>query len=246
MFEIMDRDRSGQISVDEFWSTIGESNQTMLHQRIFQLLDSSNDGQLDFGEFLQACTTMAMFGPEELSKFVFSIFDPDGNGKITMEEFDELLLVLHSKNQYSFSTAAMFKQVDADDDGIMTYSEFTALVRKFPKFMFPAQALQVKIQSKVMGVAWWDRRFRLFQEAREDLRHGRDPTKDIQKAHEKKRLKDEKRKKAQERRSQRLQRFTDTVLHRRKKYKNEQEEKLQKRKHKHRKGNEPKPKSPKK
>jgi Ca2+-binding EF-hand superfamily protein len=214
IFDLMDRDQSGEISLDEFWSFLGEKKQTMLHQRIFQLLEASGDGKMDFGEFLHASTTFAMFGRAEISKLVFSVFDPDANGKITMEEFEQLIKVLHSDNKYTFNTGQMFKEIDTDDDGILTYKEFSALVEKFPKFMHPANELQTRMQNKVMGHPWWDRRFRLFQEARENLRNGRDPFQDIEKAKEVKRLKNEKSKEAREKRAKILENIKGEILRR--------------------------------
>ena len=40
----------------------------------------TSPGTLDFSEFVQATATYCMFGPEDVRKFCFYIFDKDKNG----------------------------------------------------------------------------------------------------------------------------------------------------------------------
>eukprot|EP01012_Entosiphon_sulcatum_P022750 TRINITY_DN2773_c0_g1_i1.p1 TRINITY_DN2773_c0_g1~~TRINITY_DN2773_c0_g1_i1.p1 ORF type:complete len:239 (-),score=43.49 TRINITY_DN2773_c0_g1_i1:4-690(-) len=54
---------------------------------IFQLFDRSHNGEVDFREFACAMSVLMKGSPEEKTEFCFSLYDNDGNGWISREEF---------------------------------------------------------------------------------------------------------------------------------------------------------------
>ena len=55
---------------------------------------ATSPGTLDFSEFVQATATYCMFGPEDVRKFCFYIFDKDKNG---YEEDSLILCISHAQ-----------------------------------------------------------------------------------------------------------------------------------------------------
>ena len=63
----------------------------MISERIFKLLDIDKDGYLNAAEFVNG--TMRLFSNlfDDNAKLIFDIFDFDGNGVVSKEDFRTLL-----------------------------------------------------------------------------------------------------------------------------------------------------------
>ncbi len=84
-------DRDSRISIDGFCKAMGVPRNPYT-ERLFQLLDSSDEGSVDFRKYLAG---MAMLSQEinqsqamreRTLRFAFNLFDTDGNGSITIAE----------------------------------------------------------------------------------------------------------------------------------------------------------------
>lgn len=73
-----------------------EEEPSLFGDSIFELIDVSNNGLLEFGEFVQALATFCMFGTDDILKFCFYIFDKDRNSFINSDELQDLVGLLHS------------------------------------------------------------------------------------------------------------------------------------------------------
>ena len=143
---------------------IGVKN-TPFIERLFVLMDEDTDGELGFGELLQAVGTFCMFGHAEMLRFAFGVFDKDGNGKIEDDELKALLKMLHGQN-YDVVCKHTLERFDTDRDGFISFAEFTEMDKNFPNLMFPSFQVQEFMMKKFFGSAWWARRKNMFHEAR--------------------------------------------------------------------------------
>lgn len=85
-FRSLDRARKGYISAEELMS-IPELSINPLAQRLVRLFESVNF--LDFAQFLAAFSDRASY--EEKVKFIFWVYDVDGDGVVT---FDDMQIML--------------------------------------------------------------------------------------------------------------------------------------------------------
>jgi len=60
-FQKADMDRSGAVTIDEFYEMLGEKR-TVFGNEIFELLDTDMSGGLDFTEFVNAVCVFGFFG----------------------------------------------------------------------------------------------------------------------------------------------------------------------------------------
>uniref|UniRef100_A0A1I8IGM3 Calcineurin subunit B type 1 n=1 Tax=Macrostomum lignano TaxID=282301 RepID=A0A1I8IGM3_9PLAT len=108
-FKKLDIDGSGSLSVEEFM-TLPELQQNPLVQRVIDIFDVDQNGEVDFKEFIQGVAQFSvlkmMVGnnlkDEQLQQIVDKtiIFaDKDGDGKISYEEFCDMVsgLDIHKK-----------------------------------------------------------------------------------------------------------------------------------------------------
>jgi F-box/leucine-rich repeat protein 2/20 len=178
VFHKMDKNKSGDITVDEFCNMIGEKH-TQVIDRIFVMLDGDGDSRLTFGEFVKAIGTFGMFGPPEMVRFSFSVFDPDGTGHINTENLEELLKMMHGPGFDVFAKQALHK-FDHDKDGDISWKEYVGMNDHYPNLLFPAFRIQNNIYKKCMGVSWWMRRKDIFHAARMSISPDEVAEKDIQ------------------------------------------------------------------
>jgi len=96
---------------------------------MFDAADLDKDGNIDFNEFLM----IAKANPLTLSlRMVFDELDVDGDGYITRSELRTAFQRMgHVLNDQEIKT--IYKQVDANNDGKITFEEFcNVMVRKVP------------------------------------------------------------------------------------------------------------------
>lgn len=168
VFKKYDKDRSGTIDIDEFFKCIHEKH-TTFGDAIFDLIDCDDSGVLDFSEFVTACGTYCMFGPEEVLKFAFFVFDKDKNGFIEKAELDELTELLHQEGVTSNVKEAL-KKFDFNGDGKIDFKEFQQLNKQFPMIMYPAFRLQKNMMFYTLGQKFWtDQRGKLGDERAQEL-----------------------------------------------------------------------------
>jgi len=168
VFKKYDKDRSGTIDIDEFFKCIHERH-TTFGDAIFDLIDCDDSGVLDFSEFVIACGTYCMFGPEEVLKFAFFVFDKDKNGFIEKGELDELTNLLHQEGVTSNVLEAL-KKFDFNGDGKIDFKEFAMLNKQFPMVIYPAFRLQKNMMNYTLGQAFWtNQRGKLGDERDQEL-----------------------------------------------------------------------------
>ena len=162
-FQHHDKDGSGTIDVEEFYAMMKEKK-SVFGESIFELIDSDNDGVLDFSEFVTATATYIMFGPDDVLRFCFFIFDKDKNGYIEEDELEALVLTLHREANANVLMA--MHQLDTNSDGKIDFKEFRQLNRNFPQVLFPAFRMQEYMMENTLGTQFWKAQKIMFDNKR--------------------------------------------------------------------------------
>ena len=97
--------------------------------RMFNFIDVSSSGKIEFSEFLMACIPEKIFLTNENMAVVFKIFDDDGSGQISKDEVQSVFSH-YAKNKISAQVAhEIMLQVDIDGDGLLSFDEFAYLMK---------------------------------------------------------------------------------------------------------------------
>lgn len=118
VFDTMDEDRSGTISVEEFTKALNELSVSVSSEELtdFMQSDVSDDGQLDFEEFRQFYTNRL--------RRVFDEIDADHSGEISRDELRRAFVKL-GYNATEREVKAMLAEVDQDHNEQINFTEFS-------------------------------------------------------------------------------------------------------------------------
>eukprot|EP00750_Incisomonas_marina_P005460 INCI13956.3.p1 GENE.INCI13956.3~~INCI13956.3.p1 ORF type:complete len:434 (+),score=111.99 INCI13956.3:291-1592(+) len=152
-FTKADLDRSGAVTIDEFYEMLDEKR-TVFGNEIFELLDTDTSGGLDFTEFVNAVCVFGFFGKLQMYQFCFYIFDKDKNGFIAQDELKSLITLLYAKGVVSNLKAGLYN-FDTDKDGVVNFKEFVQMAQQFPQMLHPAFQIQNKLQQRTLGVKYF-------------------------------------------------------------------------------------------
>ena len=100
----IDRDGSGEISLDEFYSHF-RIQRSKFADMSFSLLDEDGSGEIDFREFILTLWNFCSFDFKELCRFAFSLFDLDDSGFLDIDEVTKMV-------------ASVYGEAYADDDRV--------------------------------------------------------------------------------------------------------------------------------
>ncbi|BES91416.1 NADHypothetical protein oxidase [Nesidiocoris tenuis] len=97
-------------------------------ERVFQIFDKDNSGSISLQEFLDSMHQFAGQTPDDKIKFLFRVYDLDGDGLIQHKELQHVMRACMEENGMRFSeeqiedlTMAMFEDADSDNRGAITY-----------------------------------------------------------------------------------------------------------------------------
>ncbi|EEF47932.1 calcium-dependent protein kinase 1 [Ricinus communis] len=130
MFKMIDTDNSGTISFDELKAGLKRVGANLKESEIYDLMqaaDVDNSGTIDYGEFIAATLHLNKIEREDHLFAAFSYFDKDGSGYITP---DELQQACEEFGLEDFRLEEMIREVDQDNDGLIDYNEFVAMMQK--------------------------------------------------------------------------------------------------------------------
>ncbi|KAJ8925948.1 hypothetical protein NQ315_009801, partial [Exocentrus adspersus] len=96
--------------------------------RVFQIFDKDNSGSISLQEFLDAMHQFAGQSPDDKIRFLFKVYDLDGDGLIQHKELQHVMRACMEENGMKFSeeqivdlTIAMFEDADTNNRGAITY-----------------------------------------------------------------------------------------------------------------------------
>ena len=152
IFECIDIDRNGFLSVNEFGlflegatltreQRISQIPQNMLNEikeeidSFFRLFDENGDGFIEAHEILTAMRGLGFQITLEKAQEMIASVDDNGDKKIDREEFESLMKpILHDKllsaEDDVEAIRAMFKEADTDYSGFLTADEIYAVLLK--------------------------------------------------------------------------------------------------------------------
>eukprot|EP01018_Ginkgo_biloba_P015765 Gb_38179 [translate_table: standard] len=131
MFRMMDTDNSGTISFEELKAGLHKLGSQMAEsdvQMLMEAADADGNGTLDYGEFVAASLHLQRVDNDEHLRKAFAYFDKDGNDYIEIEELREALADDFGPNDTDVVND-IFREVDADKDGRISYDEFAAMMK---------------------------------------------------------------------------------------------------------------------
>lgn len=127
VFEEIDKNKDGTITLDEMKDGIEKMNQMIDIDitELFKSIDTDKSGSISYTEFVAASMDQKIYMKEERLYEAFKTFDNDDNGKISKEELKQVLKAeLVDLNDFE----AIVNQYDKDGDGEIDYNEFLSMM----------------------------------------------------------------------------------------------------------------------
>ena len=134
MFSLIDRDGSGMISKDELKELLYSQgyypSETELETMMGEI-DSDNDGEIDFEEFVSYCVrrriSRTVSQENKEIKDAFKYFDKNGDGFITAIEIRQVMKELGQEIPEE-QAEQMLAEVDKEGNGRVTYQRFKSMM----------------------------------------------------------------------------------------------------------------------
>eukprot|EP01024_Parvocaulis_polyphysoides_P007797 TRINITY_DN12295_c0_g1_i4.p1 TRINITY_DN12295_c0_g1~~TRINITY_DN12295_c0_g1_i4.p1 ORF type:complete len:538 (+),score=105.98 TRINITY_DN12295_c0_g1_i4:568-2181(+) len=129
MFQTIDTDKSGTITVEELRQALKEKGQALPDSElkgIMENVDVDRDGVIDYEEFLAATMHISKLEKDENLFRAFLHFDKDNSGYITIDELQDAL----SKFTKDVDVQQILKEVDKDGNGRIDYEEFCDMMKQ--------------------------------------------------------------------------------------------------------------------
>ena len=132
-FRRLDKDGSGMLEPNEFFD-IPELAQNPLVQRVISVFDKNKDGNISFYEFVTGISKLSAAGSEDdKMRFLFSIYDIEGDGFISNGELFKVLKMMVGNNLTDVQLQQLVDRTiiraDEDFDGKISYEEFCKMIR---------------------------------------------------------------------------------------------------------------------
>jgi calcium-dependent protein kinase len=115
---------------------------------ILENIDTDGSGCIDYTEFIASTMSRKHYLREEILWSAFRTFDLDGDGKITREEFTQVVSLSDQSDVIS-----IFGEADANGDGIVDFVEFCNMMRTST---CDSPALGSKAEAIVHSFSWGD------------------------------------------------------------------------------------------
>ncbi|XP_071440439.1 NADPH oxidase 5 [Hetaerina americana] len=125
-----------EIRREEFRKIVISKN-PFFTERVFQIFDRDNSGSISLQEFIDAMHQFAGQSPDDKIRFLFKVYDIDGDGLIQHRELQHVMRACMEENGMQFSeeqvedlTAALFEDADSEHRGAITYEALKAQLEK--------------------------------------------------------------------------------------------------------------------
>lgn len=133
IFEKIDKDADGWISLHELKSAMREKGNVIREYELYDVVQNSDlerRGAVSYQEFVAANLQLCNFEYEENIRAAFDKLDEDGNGYITRDELSKALELHHNLTEEEIDN--IVDEVDVNGDGNIDYPEFLAMIKASP------------------------------------------------------------------------------------------------------------------
>mmetsp|Transcript_21616 Transcript_21616/g.66061 ORF Transcript_21616/g.66061 Transcript_21616/m.66061 type:complete len:689 (-) Transcript_21616:1339-3405(-) len=139
IFNLYDADNSGFIDIDEMEQLLLSLGTNLSHaqlERMYRLVDTDGDGKVSKEEFTAwhlvetTAEETRHVTPRSLAEDLFSLFDQDEDGAITIEQFKEGLDRFNA-NLSLDEVASLVRDLDQDGDGKVNIQEFSDMLEYY-------------------------------------------------------------------------------------------------------------------
>jgi len=124
----------GEITLNDF-KTIVQSKNPFFVERVFQIFDKDDSGSISFQEFIDAMHQFAGQTPDDKIKFLFKVYDIDGDGLIQEAELQHVMRACMEENGMSFAdesveelTGALYQDAKANKQPGITFSSLKSQI----------------------------------------------------------------------------------------------------------------------
>jgi calcium-dependent protein kinase len=135
LFNQIDVNDDGRINKDELYNGLKDQLRIKNLKKevdiIFKKLDMDGNGSIEYEEFIRAAVNKDFFISDEIIEFAFKFFDKDNSGEITYDEIKEVFkdsMIKSSKEEISLKK--IIDEVDKNGDGVISYEEFSLIMKK--------------------------------------------------------------------------------------------------------------------
>ena len=134
IFLKIDNNGDGRLTYDElrkgFEEVFGENITDIEFNKIVEDIDQDDDGYIGYEEFLRVALDQKIILTKENLRIAFEHFDANKDGKLSMEEVKNIM-----GTEGTAEILEIFKSVDSDSDGDISYEEFCILMQKLVRNM---------------------------------------------------------------------------------------------------------------
>jgi calcium-dependent protein kinase len=131
-FKEFDENKDGRLTKDELikgLSKVTSPNEAKTEvERIINLIDTDNNGFIEYEEFISASINKKLVLTEENLLNAFQLFDKDRCGQITISTLKQVLG--HDSNVSELVWKDMVDKIDKNGDGVISYKEFKDMMKE--------------------------------------------------------------------------------------------------------------------
>lgn len=134
VFKAINTGHDGLISYEELKKALMQNTEEFANtseddwEEILVTMDANGDGKIDFPEFVAAAYDRQKLLNKKNIKIAFAMFDIDGDGFISKEEFQQVLGTVNPNSdalkEMLEQWTQVLKDVDTDGDGQLSIDEF--------------------------------------------------------------------------------------------------------------------------
>ncbi|KAK7404494.1 hypothetical protein VNO78_05427 [Psophocarpus tetragonolobus] len=132
MFDMMDKDKNGNLSFDELkdgLSMIGHAIPDPDVQMLMEAADIDGNGSLNYDEFITMSVHLRKIESDEHLTEAFRYFDKNQSGYVEFEELKDALSDDESEASDDQVIKDILNDVDLDKDGRISFEEFKAMMK---------------------------------------------------------------------------------------------------------------------